>query len=204
LNEKQAASRNLTVLVVLIIIFVVAASVYLTNWYAAPYPGVSVNLDVKIYSSDQNIGVLNEDALFNVTFSNNLNFNQSMRITITAGNVLLKNLSVTLEPETSKNVTFTQKLESLGEWKTKVLRDNETVTSYCFLVVLNDGEANFRINQWNDAQYSKTLATIGAVISVISLTIGIINLLNTLKTSKESKNSIQKPAPSLSAQIIGF
>ena len=51
----------------------------------------------------------------------------------------------------SENTTITQTLDSLGEWRIKVLdEDNKSVGSYSFLVVLNKGEANVRVNQWND------------------------------------------------------
>jgi len=191
LKEKQAVSYRLAGLILILIVAAIVLSLVFSM--IVRVPGISVNLDVKIYDSKQNIGVLNEDAFFNVTFRNHGNFNQSMRIAITAGNVLLKNLTVTLEPETSKNVTFTQKLDSLGEWKVEVLdKDNETVTSYSFLVVLNEGEANFRINQWNNAQYSKNLATISTVVAVTSLTISAINVHKKSRVKKLNKEACTK------------
>lgn len=77
----------------------------------------------------------------------------------------------------SENTTITQTLDSLGEWRIKVVdEDNKSVGSYSFLVVLNKGEANVRVNQWNDIQDSKKLSIISVVISGIGLIISALAL----------------------------
>jgi hypothetical protein len=94
---------------------------------------------------------------------------------------VVENKTITIGAAASENTTITQTLDSLGEWKIKVLtEDNRTVGSYSFLVVLNKGEANVRINQWNDTQDSKKLSIISVVISGIGLIISGL----ALRTSK--------------------
>jgi hypothetical protein len=152
--------------------------------------GVNAEVKVKMYAPQQNIGVLNDEALFSVFIRNDLSLNKTIEVIIEADGSVVNNTTITVEANTSKNTTITQKLVSLGKWRINVIDENDkSIGSYSFLVVLNEGEANVRINQWNDIQFSKNLSIISLILASISLVIQFFSIKSTRrpKHKKEEK-----------------
>jgi hypothetical protein len=178
--EKSGVSPLVIRIVIVAIAIVMAIAV--AYWMLGlggtlVFKGVTADVKARIYAPEQNIGVLNEEGLFNINVRNYGNLTRTIRVIINAEDYVVDNETITIEAEASENKTITQTLDSLGEWRIKVLdEDNKNVGSYSFLIVLNKGEANVRVNQWNDIQDSKKLSIISAVISGIGLIISALAL----------------------------
>ncbi|MEM3660242.1 MAG: carboxypeptidase-like regulatory domain-containing protein [Thermoproteota archaeon] len=136
---------------------------------------IVVKVDVKIYSPITNIGVLNEEAVFNFFIQNLYNSTKMVNIVIKAQDIIIYNETVAIEPGSSKNMSITQKLIYTGLWTIQLFVDEEMIYSHSFETVVNRSEADVRINQWNDIVLNRAISIVALVISALSLVVSILN-----------------------------
>ena len=80
-NQKKGVSTLLStrVIVVLAIIMAIISS-YLMIGLAGFRSGIEITINPKIYSPESNLGVLNEESVFNIYLKNYENYSQEIKI----------------------------------------------------------------------------------------------------------------------------
>lgn len=174
--NKRAISKVVTT-TILVAILIVAVSAVGYWMLGVGVPSLEVNIDPRIYSANNNIGVLNEEATFRVSLKNNGDYTRETTINITAEDSTLVNTTVNVDPKSGKNQTITQKLIYPGTWIIRVLsEDQETLDSYSFITVTNSIDADMQINALSNVQDIKNSSTVSNIIALLSLGVSIAAL----------------------------
>ena len=158
---------------------VIVATVSVLYWTGrVAITEVVARVDPVIYAPDHNIGVLNEAGLFHIYLENNVNNSITRRILFSAEGHVVRNETITLAAEGTRDLTLSQKLIFPGTWTIQVLdQDEGIVAGYSFLVVINRAEAKFRISQLDETQFSKNLSITAVIISLLALLRDVIRAL---------------------------
>jgi hypothetical protein len=149
------------------------------------YPKLVVKVDVKIYSAYHNIGVLNEDGVFDITIRNPYNSTKKINVIIEAEGFVLYNESIVIEPSSFKNLTINQRLIYLGLWTIRLVEGGKLIYGYSFMTVLNRSEADIRIRQLDDINRNFAISIVALVISALSLAINIFNFILKSRRKKQ-------------------
>ncbi|MEM1554525.1 MAG: hypothetical protein QXU09_02270 [Thermoproteota archaeon] len=184
--RKHGLNIKTVIIVAVGITTAVAVTLWMTGLVGA-FMGyiekIDVDVDIKIYSTTHNIGVLNEEAVFNIVIRNLYNSIKMVNIVIEAEGLVLFNETVAMKPLSSKNLTINQKLIYTGLWTIRFFEDKKMIHGHSFITVVNRSEADVRINQWNDILINRVISIIALVISALSL---VISILNFRKGKKEA------------------
>jgi hypothetical protein len=150
---------------------------------------MDIRVDAKLYSADQNIGVLNEIASFLVAIKNNSNSTRALNIVVNAEEHAVLNETVVAGPMSSRNVTITQKLTLLGLREIQVLKDKKLADSYSFLTAVNEAEADMKITQLENIRLNNNLSIAALTISIISVAVSIAGVISERKRHVEDKRT---------------
>lgn len=147
---------------IILIVVVIAVGIAVAAWMGAltftfMARDLESRVDVRIYSTENNIGVLNEDAIFNVTVKNYVNKTRTINIVIGADEDVAYNETVIIEPFSSKSVIISQRLVFLGPWKIELTEGEKIIGGYSFVTELNKAEAEMRITQLDNIRLNNTL-----------------------------------------------
>ncbi len=89
---------------------------------------------------------------------NSVNNSITRRILFSAEGHVVRNETITLAAEGTRDLTLSQKLIFPGTWTIQVLdQDEGIVAGYSFLVVINRAEAKFKISQLDETQFIRAL-----------------------------------------------
>jgi len=180
------------------------------------YQGVDlvVAVDAGIYSVNNNIGVLNEDAVFDISIENYVNSSRTINLVIDAGQQVLLNETVVIEALSSKNLTVTQRLIFLGLWTIKFYEDKEIsdiqqfssdkeiVGGYSFVTVVNEAEADMRITQLNNIKLNTNLSIFAIFISILSVVVSAVHVMYARKQYMRDSKTRDKKRESAPAQKL--
>jgi hypothetical protein len=150
-------------------------------------PALTASIKARIYSPDNNIGVLNEEGIFNITIQNHVNIPRTFTVIIDADGHMLLNETITTEAMASRNLTITQKLIFTGLWTIKLQENGRIIDSYSFITLTNKVEADMQINQLNNMKFNNTLSLVATIVSLLSLGVSIYTTVKQRRTSKHSK-----------------
>ncbi len=190
-NQKKGVSLFLASLVLIVIFSIVVFMVtYWTGITGFP-SGIELNIHPKIYSPKSNIGVLNEESVFNIIIKNYENYSQEIIIRFKSDTIYVSNQTLYIDANKSMNVSLSQKLIYPGIWIIETLNEDKILESYSFLVVINRGEADTKINQWNNIKFNKNLSIIAIVLSSLSLIWNMLQYVFKKPTLHQKENSEQ-------------
>jgi flagellin-like protein len=212
LRGKRALSP--VVAAIILIAVVVAVGIATAAWMGALTftfitEEMEIRVDVRLYSVDQNIGVLNEVASFFVAIKNNSNSTRAVDIVVNAEEHVVFNETVVIEPMSSRNVTITQKLALLGLWEIQVFKDKKLADSYSFMTVINEAEADMKITQLENIRLNTNLSIAALTISIISVAVSIASVISERKRhigekrTRDEKKETGKPSPTSQGSIFG-
>lgn len=177
LGIKEKISPLLSTVILVVIALTVSFMVTYFRGATGARTGIDISLEPKIYSPKSNIGILNEENVFQVFIKNYENYTQKIKILGLAENNLLINETLNIGAKNELNRTLFQKLIYPGIWNIEISHEDEILESYSFLVVVNKGEAETRINQWNNIKFNNSLAIIAIILSSISIMLNIIQFV---------------------------
>lgn len=198
--RKDARISVAAIAALIIVILIMVSMCLLGGWIQGPEPDVEAYIDPGIYAPNHNIGVLNEEAVFNIVIKNNLNHTTEVTVIVGEEDDVLVNKTVNMEPESSRDLSLTQKLISTGLWTIRVLDEHERVVeSYSFVSVINDVEADMKINQRHDIQFNKNLAILATTISALSL---FVSMVVAIYTRKQNTKGVKKDARFISLHLL--
>ncbi len=195
--------RALRISITAFILFVAVVAVtsmmmgWVVNFGMYP-PGLVVGVNANIYSRDHNIGVLNEEVAFDISFENNVNSGRTIGVVIDADEHVLYNETVLLEALSAGNLTINKQLIFLGLWTVEIHHNEEIIGGYSFITVLNKAEADMRITQLDDIKFGKTLSIAALVISILGVVVSVvIRGRNNIRKEREEtgKPPISRRAP---------
>jgi len=191
MTDLRSKALSPVVATITLIVVVVAVSIAVAAWMGAlTLPFVASDLesrvDARIYSSENNIGVLNEDGIFDVAVKNYANKTRTINIVINAGEHVLYNEAVAIEPLSSKNVNITQRLVFLGTWTIELYEGKKVVGGYSFVTELNEAEAEMRITQLDNIRLNTTLSIAAIIVSTLSVIVSITHVIYARKGSVKS------------------
>ena len=177
-EHSQVSPFTATIILVALSIIIV---LFLTSWWSGaiePSTDIRVNINTKIYNPEHNIGILNEEVVFNIYIINYENFTRMINVEIIADDYFEKNRILNLEAMESMNVSITEKLIYPRIWTIKVLDEDENeLDGYSFLVAINKGEANIKVSQWDDIKFNKMVSILAMVLAMIGLIPDIIKFI---------------------------
>jgi len=191
-NQKKSVGPLLATLVLVVIAVIIALMV--TFWTGVPGvpSGIELTINPKIYSPESNIGVLNEESVFHLYIRNYENYSQEIKTYLKSDTFFVNNQTLQIDAKKSMNVSLSQKLIYPGIWIIETFNEDKILESYSFLVVINKGEADTKINQWNNIRFNKNLSIIAIFLSSISLLLNILQFAlkkHTLQTTETSEPS---------------
>ena len=183
---NQGISKT-TANVALLIIITVILAVLTAGWMVPqPYRPVGLTITPTIYSSENNLGVLNEMAIFELRIWNEMPTPEDLEITVTANDELILSKTIRIDANSSRNETITQRLSNIGMWIVKTNHNQETIDSYSFKTLTNTIEADIEIEALENIRKSANDSSIIVLVGILGLIMGIITTI--LKFRKKDKN----------------
>lgn len=180
-NVREHSQIDLFTTTIIVVVLTVILGMSVSSWLAGqtePFTDIRANINAKIYNPKHNIGILNEEVVFNINIINYENFTRMINVKIIAEDYFEKNKILNLEAMESMNVSITEKLIYPGIWTIKVLdEDEKDLDGYSFLVAINKGEANIKVSQWDDIQFNKMLSILAIALAVLGLIPDIIKFV---------------------------
>lgn len=187
LRSKKALSP--VAAVIILIAVTVAVSIAVAAWMGVitfPKEDLGVRVNARIYSANHNIGVLNEDGIFDIFIENYVNSRKTINIVVDADEHVLFNETVVIEAVSSKNLTINRKLIFLGLWTIKFYEDKEIVGGYSFITVVNKAEADMKITQLDNITLNTNLSIVAIIISILSVIVSIVHVMYARKARANS------------------
>jgi len=172
--KNMASLKGRTILTISMVLAVLIGIVYIYFLSGYSTLQIIVTINANIYSTENNLGILNENCIYNLNIKNNVNRTQIINVKIYNENVIIQNNTYLINPKSSKEVTINQKLTYPGIWSLKIFNNNEIIDSYSFNVVINKVEAEVLINQWNSIKLNRNVSIFALIISIISISLNII------------------------------
>lgn len=204
-------SRLIVLLILSIIVTISIVSAYLyfapiSHYEQEPAAQISVNITPKIYSPENNIGVLNEQASFELYLYNTGRQPITVLAEIEAEGTSVYSENISISSYASRNTTINQSLTQTGDWLVRLIiyppstqtSDHVIIignSSYAFVTVTNSIDAKLQINALNEIQESKdsadqshTLASQSNIISASSLIVSVVAMIVSIfRKPKESQ-----------------
>jgi len=174
---------NVAVLIIITVILAVLTAAWMGIQHYRPF---GVTITPTIYSSENNIGVLNELAIFKMKIWNELPTPEDLEITVTANDEVILNKTITIDANSSRNETVTQKVSNIGMWIVRANHKQETIDSYSFKTLTNTIEADIEIEALENIRKSANESSIILLVGIGGLIVGIITII--LKYRKKDKN----------------
>lgn len=176
---KMPSTKVIFAIVVVIVLAILTC--LFTGWIG---PAFTTSIKAQIYSPDNNIGVLNEEGVLNITIQNHSNMPRTFTIIMNANGHILLNETITIEAMGSRSLTITQKLLFTGLWMIELKENERIIDSYSFITLTNKVEADMQINQLNNMKFNNALSLVATIISLISLGVSIYTTVEQRRTLK--------------------
>ncbi len=202
LRSKKALSPVVAAIILIVVTVIVSIAVA-AMMGALTFTYMKADLDIrvnaKIYSANDNLGVLNEDGEFDIFIENYIDSNRTISIVVEADEQVLFNETVPIEARSSKNLTINQQLICLGLWAIKLYEDREIsdkqqfstgkeiVGCYSFVTVVNKAEADMKITQLDNIRLNRTLSIVAIITSIPGVIVSIVSVGHTIKQYMRDK-----------------
>ena len=190
-NEKEF---NSTISLIIIVAVTVIVAITVAVWLGSltfEDPTIT-NIHPQIYSSNHDVGVLNEYAIFDILIENNLNENRKFNIVVSANENYVYSETVELIGLEKRDIVINQKLFYTGFWTIKIFEENKVMDQYSFLTLANDVEAELEIIQIDQTNFNNNLLTNILIVLVSFIIVGIVSFWFFKVRHKSLKNEIKK------------
>jgi uncharacterized protein YneF (UPF0154 family) len=176
LNNRNTGIGKTIIVGILVVVIIMAGAVgYYLTAPAPELPGVIRAVIVPtIYSSKENIGVLNEMSTFEINIWNQGNSPKNVEIVLTVEDELITNETVSIAPGSSRNETLNQRLSDVGMWKVRAIFENKTIESYSFVTMTNKDEADLKIEELQNEGARRSGEFIKLIVEIVGSIVGII------------------------------
>lgn len=189
--QKPKKALSTPVAAIILIVVTVAVSIAVAAWIGTltfTWQDFVVKVDSKIYSADHNIGLLNEEGIFDIFIENKANSNSTINVIIVANEIQLFNETVIIEPMSSKNFTIPQKLIYLGTWRIELVKDKKIIYGYSFVTMLNKAEADMKITELDRMNRNEFRSSMALFVSIGSLVVSIASAIIVCYSALKKKN----------------
>jgi len=153
-----------------------AVAGYVFGIFGQSLQGLNVTVVPEIYAPQQSIGVLNQNATFVVTLSNNRNTTISGALMLNAAGQVVQNRTFELGPGKSTAYTLTTTLYTLGQWTLTVATSGTVLHPYSFVVEQNTLTADYKLASNGVSQEQTLLSAAGIVVGLLAAAPGIYGL----------------------------
>ena len=180
---------------IILIAVTVTVAIAVAAWMSSLTIGVPTKIEIhsQIYSADHNIGVLNENAIFDISIENAVKETREFNILVSAEENEVYNETVELIGLEKRNIIINQKLLFTGLWTIKIFEENKIVDGYSFVTMTNDVEAELEITEIDKINFNNNLLTISLIVLVFTLILGIVSFwFVKVRGKKVEKNNIEK------------
>lgn len=196
LKSKKALSP--VVAAIILIAVTVAVAIAVAAWMGALNIGfmdsnTKIEIDPQIYSANYNFGVLNEDAIFDISIENCVNKSRVFNVIVSVGEHETFNETIEIMGLATKNLKINQKLLFSGLWTIAIFEENKIVDGYSFVTLANNAEANLKITQMDNIKINRILSIIAILVSLIIPIYSVSKYLYSKYQAKKNKKAELKP-----------
>jgi hypothetical protein len=151
---------------------------------------LNVEINSNIYSTKSSYGILGENNTFNFHISNYSNKTQNAMILFHTEEYEIFGTNLSINGGTVVRATISQQLSYQGPWTVQVFSEKgEIIKTYSFIVEPNKAEADVKINQYDDIQYSKNMSLWGLIVSIVLGAVAILISALALFYSRKKRKS---------------
>ena len=147
ISEETDFSSAIALIILIIVTIIVAITVAVWLGSLTIENPTKINIHSQIYSTNHNVGVLNEHAIFDISIENNLNETRRFNIVVSAEENEVYSETVELFGLEKRKIVINQRLLFTGRWTIKIFEENKIMDQYSFVTLPNDVEAEFEITQ---------------------------------------------------------
>ncbi|MEJ2241887.1 MAG: hypothetical protein P8Y18_07075 [Candidatus Bathyarchaeota archaeon] len=164
---------------IILIVVIVIVSIGIAVWVGSLTFGdtTKINFHAQIYSTNDNIGVLNERAIFDISIENYLNETRKFSIFVTAEEGQVYNETVELSRLEKRNMVVNQRLRFTGSWTIKVFEGNKQWYDYSFITFANNEEADLEITRIDQINSNNNLISNFLIVAILILILGVVIFL---------------------------
>jgi hypothetical protein len=159
----------------ILILITVIVSISIAVWVGSLSFGESteINFHAQIYSTNHDIGILNEQAIFDISIENMLNTSRKFSIFVSADERKVYEETIELIELEKRNVVVNQKLRFIGLWTIEIFEENKIWYNYSFTTLANEEEAELDINRIDKIESTNNLLSNLGIVIVSALIVGI-------------------------------
>lgn len=179
--NKKALSPVLSAIIVIAIFLIgmVIAFGFFVNYVRVDRTSpLSVEIASNIYSTVPNYGVLGDNNTFSFHVMNNSNETQKIMIIFHTEQNEIFGANFSISEKSDSDSTISQELFYPGVWTIEVFSEaGQIIKTYSFTVEPSKAAADVQINQFNDIQYSKSMAFGSLLTGVAGVVLGVLALI---------------------------
>ncbi|MEJ2271775.1 MAG: hypothetical protein P8X91_04700 [Candidatus Bathyarchaeota archaeon] len=167
---------NPIISLIILIVVTVVVSIGVAVWVGSLTIGdtTKINFHAQIYSTNHNIGVLNEDAIFDILIENNSNVSKRFNIFVSSDETQVYTETVELIGLEKRNIVVNQKLLFTGSWEIKIFEENKLLGSHSFTTMANDVEAEKEITRIDTINSNNNLLSNILIIVISALILSVV------------------------------
>ena len=147
ISEETDFSSAIALIILITVTIIVAITVAVWLGSLTIENPTKINIHSQIYSTNHNVGVLNEHAIFDISIENNLNETRRFNIVVSAEENEVYSETIELVRLEKRKIVINQRLLFTGPWTIKIFEENKIMDQYSFVTLPNDVEAELKITQ---------------------------------------------------------
>jgi FlaG/FlaF family flagellin (archaellin) len=160
---------------IILIALTVGIAVIIAVWFGAmtigfeePKP-ITCNITPNIFSTSNNVAILNEDAIFDVHIQNKHDSPKNVTIDVDSQEEKVESKEIEVDANSEQTITVNEKLTVPGYWIISVSSDKDVLSTYSFVTMTSRVDALMQINALNALQESQESAAQADIIAMLSL-----------------------------------
>jgi flagellar basal body-associated protein FliL len=197
ISEETEFSSAIALIILIVVTITVAITVAVWLGSLSIEDPTKINIHSQIYSTNHDVGVLNEDAIFDIWIENNLKENRRFNIVLGIEENEVYSETVELVGLEKRNMVINQRLFFTGSWTIKIFEENKIMDQYSFVTLPNDVEAELEITRIDQTNFINNLLINILIVLVFFIIVGVVTFWFFKVRRKSLKNDIKKEIPYL-------
>ncbi len=197
ISEETEFNSAIALIILIAVTIIVAITVAVWLGSLTIEDPTKINIHSQIYSTNHDVGVLNEYAIFDISIGNNLNENRRFNIVVGADENEVYSETVELVGLEKRNIVINQRLLFTGLWTIKIFEENKIMDQYTFVTLTNDVEAELEITRIDQTNFINNLLINILIVLVFFIIVGIFSFWFFKVRRRSLKNDIEKTIPYL-------
>ena len=173
--KETPIEKELNPIIALIILITVTVivSIGVAVWVGTLSFGdtTKINFHAQIYSTNHDIGVLNENAIFDISIENNLNESRKFDVSVSVEERQIYSETVELMGLEKRNIVINQRLRLPGLWAIRIFEGNKLWSSNSFTTLANDEEAELEIARIDQINSNNNLLSNFLIVVIFALVV---------------------------------